>query len=344
MTVSERQALPLRSGAAQADELPVERGIIRQAAMWAARIQAGAGQQDQESCCRWRAADPRHEIAWQRVTGLGMMLQDNLRAAGAPHVREVLGRAQHKAARRGLLRGVAGGLALAGIWYGAGPARQASAVWLADAGSGPGERRVLELDDGTLLYLNTRSAVDVQYSASVRSVTLLQGEILIETAVDQQGRPFLLHTASGILQPVGTRFVVRERSGQRYDLTVMEGAVDWRPLQSEAGAAVRVRAGESLSFGQQGPVSPVGAASRNAAAWEHGMLVADNLPLGHFLEELGRYRSGWLHCDPAIAGLPVVGVFSVEDTEASLLLLSQILPVRVRRRSRFWITVEPLSG
>lgn len=322
----------------------MDRGIIRQAAMWAARIQAGAGQQDQESCCRWRAADPRHEIAWQRVTGLGMMLQDNLGAAGAPHVREVLGRAQHQAARRGLLRGVVGGAALAGIWYGAGPARQASAVWLADAASQPGERRILELDDGTLIYLNTRSAVDVQYSAAVRSVTLLQGEILIETAVDSQGRPFLLQTASGVLQPVGTRFVVREHSARQYELTVMQGAVDWWPLQAEGEAAVRVQAGERLSFGQQGPELPVTPASRNAAAWEHGMLVADNLPLHRFLEELGRYRRGWLYCDPAIADLPVVGVFSVEDTEASLSLLAQILPVRVRRRSRFWITVEPLSG
>ncbi|KKO72979.1 FecR domain-containing protein [Kerstersia gyiorum] len=342
MTSPDRQGTLLRPPG-PADEAPLERGIVRQAAAWAARIQAGAEQQDQESCRRWRAADPRHEIAWQRVTGLGVALQDHLGAAGGPQVREVLGRAQHRAARRGLLRGVTGAAALAAIWYGAGPVRQTSAIWLADASSAPGERRILELDDGTLLYLNTRSAVDVNYTATARSVTLLQGEILIETAVDLQGRPFFVQTANAVLQPVGTRFVVRERAGMHYDLTVLQGAVDWLPLPADGRAALRVHAGERLAFGAGGAQTPE-PAPRNAAAWERGMIVADNMPLADFLVELGRYRRGWLRCDPAIASLPVVGVFSVEDTDASLLLLSQILPVQVRHRSRFWVTVESLPS
>ena len=57
------------------------------------------------------------------------------------------------------------------------------------------------------------------------------------------------------------------------------------------------------------------------------------------MAELGRYRTGHLACDSAVASLRVSGAFPVADTEQALAVLARSLPVRVRRLTRYWVTV-----
>ena len=71
------------------------------------------------------------------------------------------------------------------------------------------------------------------------------------------------------------------------------------------------------------------------------MLYADDTPLADVLAQLARYRHGLVRCDPAVAHLRVSGVYQLRDTQALLDLLQASLPIRVRRRSRWWISVEP---
>ncbi|KAG0749194.1 hypothetical protein G6F24_015275 [Rhizopus arrhizus] len=51
-----------------------------------------------------------------------------------------------------------------------------------------GERRTVTLPDGGMLYLNTGSAVDVDYGSERRLLRLYQGEVLVQTAPDNAGR------------------------------------------------------------------------------------------------------------------------------------------------------------
>jgi transmembrane sensor len=62
--------------------------------------------------------------------------------------------------------------------------------------------------------------------------------------------------------------------------------------------------------------------------------------LDDFLADIGRYRQGLLRCEPAVAGLRISGVFPLADTERILDMLASSLPVRVRSRSRYWVTLE----
>ena len=71
------------------------------------------------------------------------------------------------------------------------------------------------------------------------------------------------------------------------------------------------------------------------------MLVADNLSLGCFIAELGRYRSGVLGCDPSIANLRLSGVFQLAEPDTLLADLPRILPVRLVSRTRWWLRVVP---
>ncbi|MNR08085.1 fec operon regulator FecR [compost metagenome] len=78
-----------------------------------------------------------------------------------------------------------------------------------------------------------------------------------------------------------------------------------------------------------------------AEAWTQGLLVAQRMPLGELLAELDRYRPGVLRCDPRITGLQVSGSFSIDQPDASLELITQVLPVRVQRVLGYWASVVP---
>lgn len=69
------------------------------------------------------------------------------------------------------------------------------------------------------------------------------------------------------------------------------------------------------------------------------MLVAAHMRLEDFCE-LGRYRRGQLHCDPPRANLLLSGSYPLDDSERILDLLEISLPVKVRRFTRYWVTVQ----
>ena len=80
----------------------------------------------------------------------------------------------------------------------------------------------------------------------------------------------------------------------------------------------------------------------NMDAWIQGMLIVSNWRLDQFLNELGRYHKGTLHCDAGVASLRISGAFNVNDTRSVLENLSSTLPVKVRYFTRFWAQVEPV--
>jgi transmembrane sensor len=65
------------------------------------------------------------------------------------------------------------------------------------------------------------------------------------------------------------------------------------------------------------------------------------MPLGDFVTELARYRSGHVACDPAVAGLRVSGTYPLADTDRVLAILGKSLPVAVEYRTCYWVRVVP---
>ncbi|USX18613.1 sigma-70 family RNA polymerase sigma factor [Oxalobacteraceae bacterium OTU3REALA1] len=209
----------------------------------------------------------------------------------------------------------------------------------ADMHTGVGERRAWTLSDGTRLMLNTASAVNVEFDERRRLLKLVAGEIMIVTGHAEAGveRPFLVQTADGRVQALGTAFTVRRHAGQT-EVSVQKGAVQATPADAP-GAARMLRAGEQTTFSSTQIEAPT-PASTGSAAWTMGAIVADNMRLADFLAELGRHRHGVLRCDPAVADLRFSGVFPLKDTDAILSMLPNSLPVRISSRTAYWVTVE----
>ena len=276
------------------------------------------------ACARWRAAAAEHEQAWlkaERVQArLGLLPQ---RLAMGTLNRE----------RRQVLKQL---LVLA-ILAPAGYVGYRQVVPLERYATAVGERRRVTLADGTTLDLNTDSAVDVEFDQHQRLLVLQRGEILVDTGADRQSpqhRPLRVASDEGLMEALGTRFLVRQRDGST-QLSVFQGAVRVTPVH---GPQQTIAAGQQLLFAARGQGS-VGPAREQDSQWTQGQLIVEEMPLAEFLGELGRYRNGWLRCQPEAASLLISGAFQLDNTERILAALPATLPVRVEYRTRYWVTV-----
>ncbi|WYX51809.1 hypothetical protein WJ971_08940 [Achromobacter xylosoxidans] len=57
------------------------------------------------------------------------------------------------------------------------------------------------------------------------------------------------------------------------------------------------------------------------------------------VNELGRYRKGYLGVAPEVADMLVMGVFPADDPDRALDLLERNLPVRVQRPLPWWTSI-----
>jgi len=299
---------------------------LGQAVDWYVRLHDSAANDDTRAAWQaWLGSDPRHAQAWARIE----RLQQRMGGVPAGVVTGTFeqARLQRRAAIKTLA--VLLGVGVLG-WQGF-----RVSPWSADYVTGVGQRRQLTLADGSRLDLDTDTRVDVRFDGTQRLIRLRHGEILVETARDS--RPLSVETAEGRILALGTRFDVRQDDGLTR-VTVEAHAVEVRPRLA-AQAAIRVEAGQTLSFGARssGPLRP---AALGATAWTQGMLVAVDRRLEEVIAELARYRSGYLGCAEQIAGLRLSGAFALDDSDAALASLEDSLPVRVRRLTRYWVRVE----
>lgn len=304
---------------------------------WLVRMQSGLmSAPELEALQRWREASDEHEDAWQRVASLPLLQQPGaslLHDATARRALESAGpdiQKRRQLLKRLLVLGAVGGVA----WQGAGstPVRAA----LANHRTGTGERRQWTLVDGSSLWLNTASAVNLDFNDQARRIQMIEGELALN--VRAESRPLQLITPDAILQSREAQLQVRhDRQGTQ--VTVMGGQVQVRsrgqPTSSslEAGWQVRV---DRLGIGV-----PSRADLLVVQAWLRGILPADRLRLDALVAELSRYRPGMLRCHEQVSGLRLTGSFSLDDTDAALTLIARTLPVRIERLTRYWVSIVP---
>lgn len=305
--------------------------VLQDAAQWFAVLQSDSASAADRQAWRDWLRTPEHALAWQRVeriSGQFQPLADNRAGRAASRLLQ-----QRQPTRRQALKmlSLAGGGALL-LAKGMGDWQE----WPADQRTAVGEVRDLRLADGSRLWLNTDSAVEVAFDGQVRQLALYRGELLLDTP--DEPRPLLLRTAQGQLQAhQRARFAVRQHS-ETTRIDVFSGTLQIQP--AHLGAPQAFASGQRAIFGSDfiQPAQPAQAASQ---AWSEGVLLADNQRLEDFVAELARYRRGYIGCDPRIANLRVVGAFPLADTERVLQALESTLPLRINRRLPWWISLEP---
>lgn len=316
--------------------------VVKQAIHWLLRLRNNHGNARlSHQCDAWRAEHHEHELAWQRVQSLQAELSHNLRAVpGAQVAFNTLENSAQGLGRRQALKLLSGAVLMgSAAWL----AKDTSVwqQWRADYATATGERRGLQLPDGTRIELNTASAVDLDYTAQQRLIKLTRGEIIVTCGGNDEGatfnRPLRVQSRHGIYEPIKARFILRQDSDCTR-LTISSGSVAIR----SGATSVEALAGQTylIDHHQVRPAAPL---DMDVGAWADGLIVTRNMRLGDFLNEVGRYRQGFVTCAPQVADLRLSGVFRLEDTDTLLAILPQTLPVQLRYRTRWWVTLEAVA-
>ncbi|MCQ4273082.1 DUF4880 domain-containing protein [Pseudomonas kuykendallii] len=313
---------------------PVSPQVVHEAACWFVQLQStDASPADHDACQRWRASHAEHEAAWQQA------LQVSQRFGSLP---SALGMQTLARSRRQSRRGVLKSVLVLGAALPAGWMMAREQAWFADYRTAVGERRRLQLQDGTRIELNSGSAISVRFDADCRRVTLLRGEMQVDAARDCTAgvcRSLVVESCGGEVIAEQATFVIRQMApGSR--VSVLSGALQLVP-QDAPGDGAWLRAGQQALLTRAG-VGPLGQASAHAADWTRGVLRAADMRLGEFVAELARYRTGWLLCDPRVAELRLSGTFQLDNSGPVLDSLAAALPVRVQYRTRYWVSVVPV--
>ncbi|WP_312512451.1 FecR family protein [Massilia sp.] len=328
---------------------PIPAHVAQRAVEWMIALQEahdgdgdgdGAGDAARREWQRWRAADPDHERAWQRIESVNARLH----AVGAPQpaIAALLApRAtpEHPERRRQAVKTLAVALFAGGAaWM----VRDSTPwqEWSAAERTAAGQRRTLALADGTRIDLNTASALDVDADAdadadadrdsAMRRLRMAAGEILV-TAAPGAAPPLTVDTRHGSVHTAGARFAVRLHR-HAAQVSVFAGAAEVRAAGD--GAARWLQAGEQAFVSRAGMTLPQ-AADEDSVAWVDGYLIARSQGLRAFLAELERYGSIALDCAPALASRRVSGSYRLDDVRRVLQTVAAALDLGIEARPGF---------
>lgn len=308
----------------------LDRRLIKEAAAWFVRLNSGhAGEADHRACQQWTAQSAEHARAWalaQRLAGQFDRVPSGLELdfeSTDPGRRRAI-----KMLSVGLVVGGSGWLASLLPWR----------AWSATYQTATGEQRSIVLADGTSIFMNTSSAVDVNNATN--DVWLRSGEILVtrpQEAARARGE-LAVRTRHGTMQIASGRCGIRQFP-EVTRVAALVGAVQIDPSSMGLHGYV-VPQGQTVTFSSAG-ISQPSPVSPNDQAWSEGVIYANGMRLGDFIDELKRYHRGVLFCASAVADMRISGVYQLGDVERTLALLSQTYPLAVSETTSYWIDIQP---
>lgn len=298
--------------------------LLAEAGVWIARLHGDARSRETEAGFRrWLACDPAHARAFELATEAW---EESIHLRRFLPVRTAPPRVRRHA-------WVALAAVVAALAVGATLFMTHTAGVVTDVG----EQRLLTLEDGTRVYLNTASHIVVRYDQKVRRVELREGEALFSVAAQRQ-RPFVVSVAGREVRALGTAFVVR-REAHRVAVTLVEGKVSISersapvaeqassrtpPAQQERGSipvptpesAVTLQPGQRVVFASERAAPKIDETSlEQALAWRNGQVVLKDATLESAVAEMNRYsRKAIVIEAPQTRGLLVNGLFQAGDS------------------------------
>jgi transmembrane sensor len=233
-----------------------------------------------------------------------------------------------------------------------------------------GEHSEHTLDDGSVLWLNSNSQVEVNYSSSKRKISLLKGEAHFDVVPDAE-RPFEVYAGNRMVKAVGTAFSVY-RLDDRIEVMVTEGKVDLAIMQdtlilspeshlvntdkakqqkldsADVVNEPKVRevltsltAGQSVSIPLVSDkiVEPIINHERGELArklsWLEGRLVFAGESLDEVVQEVSRHTPIKIEvADPQLKSLRIGGQFQAGETDALFDVLESGFGIKITRVSK----------
>lgn len=336
---------------AKAGANPPPADVVRAAAEWRARHDAGLMAGEETRFVQWLEADERHaeifaqmDETWHILDRASEVAPEALGAprsmAAVPVVAVRSKRNPRFAASFAKAFAVAAAFAIMGAigWWRAG---STSTLEFADTATvGPGLVKRLNLPDGSILRLNSGSTIKVQFTQGERRVALERGEASFAVAKNPQ-RPFIVTTAGVDVRAVGTIFNVVLRADS-VEVLVTEGKVrvdhaarggslltaravstaEGQPPALSAGEKVVIPVLDRTPAAGVAPVAVPAAEIARVLAWQERRLEFDSAPLSEIAAKFNRYNQHKLVVADAALGMQRFGgSFRADDPDTFVHLI-----------------------
>ncbi len=317
------------------DPVPPER--FAEAGVWIARLHGDNRDETLEAGFRqWLQAHPLNARAFELTTEVWEDSQNLRRVVPFAHELQPTRKKRFRFTLPNVVLATAAAAATIFIFG-------AAALYFAAAGvaTGIGEQRLLTLEDGSRLYLNTATRIVVHYDENARKIELESGEALFDVA-RRPDWPFIVQAGDRQVRALGTSFIVRYDE-DRTAVTLVEGKVTVAPLTplpvslaaagSEKVQGEVLSPGERLTFGRDRKRQLDRPSIEKATAWRRGQVILDNTPLAGAVREMNRYNAVKLTIEqPQAADLVVDGLFQVGDSMSFANAVAQTYGLRVVER------------
>jgi transmembrane sensor len=199
--------------------------------------------------------------------------------------------------------------------------------------TGVGVRDSLTLSDGTRIVLGPLSSVKIAaaYGTASREVEV-RGDAWFDVVHDGS-KPFTVHAASATIVDVGTKFSVRSDDPEGVSVSVSEGSVSLRQVNSPVEKGVILKAGDNGLLKSGGDVvARRGSASEDDVAWMRGRLVFREAPLGEVANSMRKWYGIELKVsDPSLANRHLTATFAGESSERVLDVIRLALGAEIER-------------
>jgi|SaaInl5LU_22_DNA_1037371.scaffolds.fasta_scaffold18682_2 transmembrane sensor len=213
------------------------------------------------------------------------------------------------------------------------------------------------LQDGSSVYLNTDSQIEVEYTDQYRDIYLLQGEAHFTVAHNPE-IPFRVFAGNGRIYAVGTAFSVHVLD-EDVDVLVSEGIVSLASTLShlpthtdqDSGAVDENAALQELGLLEEGQFATIAVQHdensdtrsgrllnlqslstdevSDQLSWRQGLLTFTGHTLGKVVAEIDRYTTVQIDLDPSVKTMRVGGKFPVGDTDMMFAALESSFGLQV---------------
>jgi transmembrane sensor len=295
------------------EQLTAARQVRAQAAEWLERRVANDWREDDQAALdAWLAAASTNRIAYLRVQGawnkadrLAALKLPMPKKAAPPVSAAILPVFLRLAAAFGLVAMI--GLAALNLVTRSQAQTFATAV---------GGHKLIKLQDGSSIELNTDTSIAVSITADSRTVRIVKGEVYFQVH-HSAARPFVVYAQGHRITDLGTKFLVRTHASG-LEVALISGSARLDTPGAARKKSVLLKPGEiavtnvnALSVTRE-PLDEI----VDQLAWRRGMLVFRHVTLAEAAAEFNRYNARKLVIADDIAGLKINGTFAKGSLDA----------------------------
>ena len=201
-------------------------------------------------------------------------------------------------------------------------------------GTGVGIRDSMMLSDGTKIVIGPLSSVKVAagYGVTSREVEI-RGDAWFDVVHDES-KPFTVHAGSATIVDVGTKFTVQSDDPDGVEVSVSEGSVSIRQVNTPPQEGVILKAGDNGILQNGGRViARRGSVTEDDMAWLKGKLVFRDAPISEVVNSLRKWYGIEVKvADRTLENRHLTATFAGETPERVLEVIRLALGADIERR------------